>query len=192
MASENVKTSKTWSYWSLFLSFSLLVFVAVFLMMLVVLIVSGWLILVEGGGLIGLWVWDFGWSQIGLWVWDQVVGVRFVAVDGSYQRRHQYWLWWLMLWCFFFFFFFVGADISCSVCLGKEILELGCGFVWFVMGFEDCECGGLLWIFFLHIRRQYLMWFVELHVYFHRQQQLESTINYINYKHMTNSHKPNS
>ena len=30
---------------------------------------------------------------------------------------------------FFFFFFFVGADISCSVCLGKEILELGCGFV---------------------------------------------------------------
>ena len=52
--------------------------------------------------------------------------MRFVAVDGSYQRRHQYWLWWLMLWCFFFF---VGADISCSVCLGKEILELGCGFV---------------------------------------------------------------
>jgi hypothetical protein len=43
-----------------------------------------------------------------------------------------------------------------------------------------------------NIKRQYLMWFVKLHVYIHRQHQLESTINYINYKHMTNSHKPNS
>ena len=30
---------------------------------------------------------------------------------------------------FFFFFFGVGADIGCSVCLRKEILELGYGFV---------------------------------------------------------------
>ena len=30
---------------------------------------------------------------------------------------------------FFFFFLGVGADIGCSVCLRKEILELGYGFV---------------------------------------------------------------
>ena len=30
----------------------------------------------------------------------------------------------------------------------KEILELGYGFIWFGMGFEVCECGGLLWFFF--------------------------------------------
>ena len=39
---------------------------------LVVLIVVGWLILVDGGRLIGLWVWDLGWSQIRLWI----VGMR--------------------------------------------------------------------------------------------------------------------
>ena len=65
-------SSPLWSCWSLSLFW-----------WLVVLIVGGWLILVDGGRLIGLWVWDLGWvwdvgwSQIGLWV----VGVRFVAME---------------------------------------------------------------------------------------------------------------
>ena len=55
------------------------------------------------------------------------MGVRFVAMDGSHLCRRRYWLWWF----FFFFLLLLGveADIGCSVCLRKEILELGYGFV---------------------------------------------------------------
>ena len=69
---------------------------------------GSWLILVKGGGLIGLWVWDLGWSQIELW--------------------------WLMLWCFFFFFIngwywwsvvdFVGVVGGCG------LWRLICGYGW--------------------------------------------------------------
>ena len=63
---------------------------------------GGWLILVEGGGLIGLWVWDLGWSQIGLW--------------------------WLMLGFFFFFFLVAVADIGGRwfILWGWSVV-MGCG-----------------------------------------------------------------
>ena len=67
------------------------------------LMVVGWFWLkVVGWSGCGCEIWDGLKSGYGLWV----VGVRFVAMDRSHQRRRWYWLWWLMLWCFFFFFFF--------------------------------------------------------------------------------------
>ena len=47
---------------------------------------------------------------------DRVVGVRFVAVDGSHQRHRRYWLWWLMLWCFFF----LCVCVCVCVCVGVD------------------------------------------------------------------------
>ena len=66
---------------------------------LVGLIVGGWLILVDGGRLIGLWVWDFGWYwclSLGWSGWlilvDRVLIVVFVWV--FFFLGSSCWYWW--------------------------------------------------------------------------------------------------
>ena len=65
---------------------------------LVVLIVGGWLILVDGGRLIGFWVWDLGWYwclSLGWLGWlilvDRVLIVVFVWV---FFFGSSGWYWW--------------------------------------------------------------------------------------------------
>ena len=65
---------------------------------LVVLIVGGWLILVDGGRLIGFWVWDLGWYwclSLGWLGWlilvDQVLIVVFVWVFFFFCSSGWYW-----------------------------------------------------------------------------------------------------
>ena len=65
---------------------------------LVVLIVGGWLILVDSGRLIGLWVWDLGWVwDFGWWRFFFGVGVDIrcsVCLSFFFFFGSSGWYWW--------------------------------------------------------------------------------------------------
>ena len=63
---------------------------------LVVLIVGGWLILVDSGRLIGLWVWDLGWVwDFGWWCFFFCVGADIgYSVYLSFFFGSSGWYWW--------------------------------------------------------------------------------------------------
>ena len=93
-------SSPLWSRWSLS-----------FFWWLVVLIVGGWLILVDGGRLIGLWVVGV---RLGWWLVSPAPPSILVVVVDVVN----------------FFFFGVGADIGCSVCLSFFFFLGSSGWYW--------------------------------------------------------------
>ena len=73
-------------------------------------------------GFWGLWIW---WWLLGGW------GSYLLGCYGFFFLSRCWWMW-------------VCVVGGCRCCCDNG----GCGFLWFGMGFEICECGGLLWIFF--------------------------------------------
>ena len=108
---------------------------------LVVLIVGGWLILVDGGRLIGLWVWDFGWYwclSLGWSGWlilvDRVLIVVFVWV---------------------FFFWVAVADIG-----GRWLICGGGRWLWAVA--IDLQYGLLLLLLLLMIMGEGIIYYFNM------------------------------